>query len=154
MMAVSVHLTLPELGCIGLYIPSALGMSLGPQDVPRPSGHILGLGKSLGRQRCKCQYIPPLVSVCTFSLQISKSLWNNDDVDGENFNFSNFSERSRSIVAKIADLGPGTWGPTIFCLQNQINLFDNLSSDSQILNSMWAVVDLLRAVASRLIVTL
>ena len=98
--------TLPELGCIGLYIPSALGMSLGPQDVPRPSGHILGLGKSLGRQRCKCQYIPPLVSVCTFSLQISKSLWNNDDVDGENFNFSNFSERSRSIVAKISDLGP------------------------------------------------
>ena len=66
-MAVSVHLTLPELGCIGLYIPSALGMSLGPQDVPRPSGHILGLGKSLGRQRCKCQYIPPLVSVCIHS---------------------------------------------------------------------------------------
>ena len=40
---------------IGLYIPSDLKISLGPRDLPRasPSGHLLGLGKSLGRRGCK-----------------------------------------------------------------------------------------------------
>ena len=54
-----------ELGCIGLYIPSDLEISLGPRDVPRasPSGHLSGLGKSLGRRGCTTQYIPPLGSV-------------------------------------------------------------------------------------------
>ena len=54
-----------ESGCIGLYIPSDLEISLGPRDVPRasPSGHLSGLGKSLGRRGCTTQYIPPLGSV-------------------------------------------------------------------------------------------
>ena len=54
-----------ESGCIGLYIPSDLEISLGPRDVPRasPSGHLSGLGKSLGRQGCTTQCIPPLGSV-------------------------------------------------------------------------------------------
>ena len=45
--------------CIGLYIPSDLGISLGPQDVPRawPLGHLSGLGG------CISQYIPPLGNV-------------------------------------------------------------------------------------------
>ena len=43
-----------ESGCIGLYIPSDLEISLGPRDIPRalPSGHLSGLGKSLGRRGC------------------------------------------------------------------------------------------------------
>ena len=43
-----------ESGCIRLYIPSDLEISLGPRDVPRasPSGHLSGLGKSLGRRGC------------------------------------------------------------------------------------------------------
>ena len=54
-----------ESGCIGLHIPSDLEISLGPRDVPRasPSGHLSGLGKSLGRRGCTTQYIPPLGSV-------------------------------------------------------------------------------------------
>ena len=54
-----------ESGCIGLYIPSDLEISLGPRDVPRasPSGHLSGLGKSLGRRGCTTQYIPPFGSV-------------------------------------------------------------------------------------------
>ena len=54
-----------ESGCIRLYIPSDLEISLGPRDVPRasPSGHLSGLGKSLGRRGCTTQYIPPLGSV-------------------------------------------------------------------------------------------
>ena len=37
---------------------------MGPRDVPRasPSGHLSGLGKSLGRRGCTTQYIPPLGS--------------------------------------------------------------------------------------------
>ena len=52
-------------GWIGLYIPSNLEISLSPQDVPRasPSGHLSGLGKSLGRRGYTTQYIPPLGSV-------------------------------------------------------------------------------------------
>ena len=48
-----------------LHIPSDLEISLGPRDVPRasPSGHLSGLGKSLGRRGCTTQYIPPLGSV-------------------------------------------------------------------------------------------
>ena len=43
-----------EEGCIGLYIPDDLKISLSPRDVPRasPSGHLSGLRKSLGRQGC------------------------------------------------------------------------------------------------------
>ena len=54
-----------ESGYIGLHIPSDLEISLGPRDVPRasPSGHLSGLGKSLGRRGCTTQYIPPLGSV-------------------------------------------------------------------------------------------
>ena len=40
---------------------------LRPRDFPRPSrcpsGHLSGLGKSLGRRGCTNQYIPPLGSV-------------------------------------------------------------------------------------------
>ena len=54
-----------ELGYIGFYITSDLEISLAPRDVPwaSPSGHLSGLGKSLGRQGCTTQYIPPLSSV-------------------------------------------------------------------------------------------
>ena len=50
---------------IVLNIPSDLEISFGPRDVPRasPSGHLSGLGKSLGRRGCATQYIPPLGSV-------------------------------------------------------------------------------------------
>ena len=65
-----------ESGCIGLYIPSDLEISLGPRDVPRasPSGHLSGLGKSLGRRGCTTQYIPPLGSVRIHSLIISREV--------------------------------------------------------------------------------
>ena len=33
-----------ESGCIGLYIPSDLEISLGPRDVPRASGNLLVVG--------------------------------------------------------------------------------------------------------------
>ena len=33
-----------ESGCIGLYIPSDLEISLGPQDVPRASGNLSVVG--------------------------------------------------------------------------------------------------------------
>ena len=61
-----VYIHCREEGWIGLYIPSDLKISLGPWDVPRalPSGHISGLGKSLGCRGCTTQYIPPLGSVC------------------------------------------------------------------------------------------
>ena len=50
----------------GLYILPNLKISLGPRDVPQasPSGHLSGLGKSLGRRGCTTQFIPPLGSVC------------------------------------------------------------------------------------------
>ena len=62
-----------ESGCIGLYIPSDLKISLGPRDVPRasPSGHLSGLGKSLGRRGCTTQYIPTRGSV---RIQYNKDL--------------------------------------------------------------------------------
>ena len=54
-----------ESGCIRLYIPSDLEISLGPRDIPwaSPSGHLSGLRKSLGRRGCTTQNIPPLGSV-------------------------------------------------------------------------------------------
>ena len=49
-------------GVIGKSIPSALEISLDPQDFPRasPSGNLSGLGKSLGHQGWISQYLPRL----------------------------------------------------------------------------------------------
>ena len=49
-------------GVIGKSIPSALEISLDPQDFPRasPSGNLSGLGKSLGHQGWISQYLPCL----------------------------------------------------------------------------------------------
>ena len=63
-----------ESGCIGLYIPPDLEISLGPRDVPRvsPSVYLPGLRKFLGRWGYTTQYIPPLGSV---RIQSLPELW-------------------------------------------------------------------------------
>ena len=65
-----------ESGCIRLYIPSDLEISLGPRDVPRasPSGHLSGLGKSLGRRGCTTHSLIISREVLILTLSIFNAL--------------------------------------------------------------------------------